>query len=340
MKYVLSGFLIAFAVVALTAAQDRTGDRHTRWSTTENGRQLRVETVGTIELTDDERDIKTVSPDGFFELSSKGWLSLFGQRYIVRGNADGTVTRVLMSAATEHPIDEAARAWIGNTLQNMVRQGFLAEARARRILTEQGPAGVLDAAADISSDFAQAKYFSVLATQSPIDRPNAERALRMAADDIGSDFELARVLIAFLDVITIDDAISPVFVEATRSIGSDFEHSRVLQALIAKQPHTTAVVNAVVTSSTTIGSDFEKSRVFRDLAGGMRLDASSLVGLIRASGSIGSDFEHSRVLRQIASSQPLDEASRREIVDSARHIGSDYERTRVLASLVQGSTLR
>jgi hypothetical protein len=113
MKHVLSGFLISSAVVAVTAAQDRTssmiGDRHSRWSTTENGRQLRVDTFGTIELTDDERDIKTVSPNGFFELSSKGWLSLFGQRYIVRGNADGTVTRVLMSAATERPIDEAIR---------------------------------------------------------------------------------------------------------------------------------------------------------------------------------------------------------------------------------------
>lgn len=343
MKRAAAGVLTSIALAGVAAAQNRpstTGESRSRWSTSINGRQISVDSVGTIELTDDDRDIESISPDGYFEMSARGWLSLFGQRYIVRSNSDGALTRVHRLGASERPIDAAARAWIGDTLQQLIREGFAAESRIRRILAQQGPAGVLDAAANISSDYAQAKYFSVLAAQGQIDRPNAERALRLAGEDIGSDFELARVLIAFVDVITMDDAMAPVFVEATRSIGSDFEHARVLLALIAKQPHTTAVVNAVLASSTAIGSDFEKARVFRELAEGTSLEASAVVGLIRASGSIGSDFEHSRVLRQIAGSQSLDETGRREIIDSARKIGSDYERTRVLAALVQGGALR
>ena len=342
MKHVVAGFLTSIALVGVAAAQNRpslTGESHSRWSTSINGRQISVDSVGAIELTDDERDIKSIAPNGSFEMSSRGWLSLFGQRYIVRSNADGTLTRVQMLGASEHPIDAAARAWIGDTLQHLIREGFAAESRVKRILAQQGPAGVLDAAASISSDYVQAKYFMLLAAHGQLDRATAERALRQAGEDIGSDFELARVLNAMIDAITLDEAMTPVLVQSLRSIGSDFEHSRVLRTLIARRGATTAVVNVVLMSSTTIGSDFEKSRVLRELAERRDLDAPAVLGLIRASGSINSDFEQSRVLRQIAGTQVLDETSRREIVDSARRIGSEYERTRVLAALVQGSPL-
>lgn len=343
MKRIILVLLMAIGVMAFIAAQDRPSPQsnqgHLRWTTSENGRVVRVESYGAIELTDDDRDVKSVPPGGWFELSSRNWLSLFGQRYIVLGNADGTVTRTFAMGATERPIDAAARAWIGDTLQRLVNDGFAAEARVRRILSQQGPAAVLDAASAISGDYAQATYFRLLAASGRLDRATGERAIRRAGEEIGSDFELARVLMALIDVVPIDDAVAPVFVEATRGIGSDFEHSRVLRAFIAREQHTTAVVNAVLTSSTTIGSDFEKSRVLRELAETSALEASSVLGLIRAAGSIGSDFEQSRVLRQIAGRHELDATNRQAIVETAGRIGSEYERDRVLA-LVQGGALR
>lgn len=343
MKHAVTGFLISIALVGVAAAQNRpslTGESHSRWSTSINGRQISVDSVGAIELTDDQRDIRSIAPDGSFEMSSRGWLSLFGQRYIVRSGPDGQLVRRHMLGASEHPIDEAARAWIGDTLQHLLREGFAAESRVRRILTRQGPSAVLDAAAEMSNDYVRGTYLKLLATRAQLDRATAERALRQAGADIRSDFELAGVLIAFLDRITLDEAMAPAFVEATRSIGSDFEHSRVLRALIANQAHTPAIVNAVLTSSTGIGSDFEKSRVLRELAERRDLESSSVLGLIRAAGSIGSDFEQSRVLRQIASTQPLDDANRRAMLETARRMGSEYERTRVLSSMVQSGALR
>jgi hypothetical protein len=344
MKRVVAALLIALGVASSVAAQNRssaaTDAGRSRWTTNDDGRQIRVRSSGTFELTDDDRDVKSVPPGGYFELSSRNWLSLFGRRYVVRGNEDGTVTRTFSAGASELPIDAAARAWIGDTLQSMIRQGFAAEARVKRILAQQGPSGVLDAASDISNDYGQAIYFRLAAELGQLDPATAARAFRQAGEEIGSDFELARVLVALIQVVPIDAAMAPAFIEATRSIGSDFEHSRVLRTLIASQRHTTAVVSAVLTSSTGIGSDFEKSRVLRELAEGNDLEASSVVGLIRAAGSIGSDFEQSRVLRQIVSTQPLDETSRQTLIDAAGRIRSEYERTRVLSSMVQSGSLR
>src|SRR5262245_47222182 len=148
MRHAVAGFLISIALVGVAAAQTRpslTGESRSHWTTSLNGRVISADTLGAIELTDDERDIKSIPPNGYFEMSSRGWLSLFGHRYIVRSSPDGTLTRVHMLGASEHPIDPAARAWIGETLQYLVREGFAAESRVKGILARQGPAGVLDA---------------------------------------------------------------------------------------------------------------------------------------------------------------------------------------------------
>src|SRR6185295_7806031 len=122
-------------------------------STGDGWTRLRVDAHGLIELTDDEKDIKSVAPNGSFEMSSKGWLSLFGQRYLVIGNPDGTTTRRFSVGGVERPLDAEARVWIADTIQHLVRNGFGAEARVARIISQQGPKGVLDAISALGSDF-------------------------------------------------------------------------------------------------------------------------------------------------------------------------------------------
>jgi hypothetical protein len=123
------------AAMGPTSAQDRPDEGRQSWTLSigTGWTRLHVEARGRVELTDDERAIKSVSPNGSFEISSKGWLSLFGQQYLVRGNADGTTTRRLSVGGAERPIDAEARAWIADTIQRLVRNGFGAEARIARI---------------------------------------------------------------------------------------------------------------------------------------------------------------------------------------------------------------
>lgn len=308
----------------------RTGDHWTR---------LRMNARGRIQLTDDEKDVKSVSPNGSLEISSKGWLSLFGQRYVVRGNADGTTTRRFSIGGLERPIDAEARAWIAETIQHMVRSGFDAEARVARILASQGPDGVLAEISRLDGDFVQARYFALLFNQSRLDRTVAERALRLAGSQIGSDFELTRVLIEFAEAFPLDDGLAPAFVEAINSIGSDFEHARGLTALMARQP-TPAVTKIVLASAPSIGSDFEKSRVLRELAQKKDIGPEAVLGIVRATATIGSDFEQSRVLLGLITSQPIDAPTRQALLDTTGRIGSDHERGRVMSAMLREGALR
>jgi hypothetical protein len=313
-----------------------------RWtiSTGTGWTRLHVEARGRVELTDDERDIKSVSPNGSFEISSKGWLSLFGQRYLVRGDADGTTTRRFSIGGVDRPIDAEARAWIGDTIQRLVRNGLGAAARVARILAQQGANGVLDDISRLDGDFTKALYFAWLFKQPRLDHPTAERALRQAAREIGSSFELARVLVAFAEAGPLDDTIAPTFVEAVNAIGSDFERARVLMSLLASERPAPPVVKAVLGSTSRIGSDFEKARVLGRLAQKKDLGTDTLLGLIRATASIGSDFEQSRVLLGLIAAQPIDVATRQALLEVTARIGSDHERGRVMSAMLREGAFR
>ena len=295
--------------------------------------RLHVEARGRVELTDDERDIKSVSPNGSFEISSKGWLSLFGQHFLVRGNADGTTTRRLSIGGVERPIDAEARAWIADTIQRLVRNGFGAEARVARIFAQEGPTGVLDEISRLDNDFSRTRYFIWLLKQPRLDRPTAERALKQAGREIGSSFELARTLVAFAEARPLDDSNAPAFVGAVNAIASDFERARVLMTLVDSERPTPAAVKVVLESTPRIGSDFEKARVLGRLAQKKDLGADTLLALIRATASIGSDYEQSRVLLQLIAAQPIDVATRQALQEVTARIGSDHERARVMSAM-------
>jgi len=308
--------------------------------TSDGWTRLRVEARGRIELTDDEKDIKVVSPNGSFEISSKGWLSLFGQRYVVHGNTDGTTTRRFSVGGLYKPIDAEARAWIADAIDRLVANGFGADARVARIIAQRGPAGVLDEIPRFGGAFTKARYFTLLFKQSRLDAPTAARALRQAGREIGSAFELAGVLITFAELFPLDDTIAPAFLDATNSIGSAFEHARVLISLIARERPTAAAVKVVLASTPRIGSDFEKARVLDRLAQNRDLGADAVLGIVRAATSIGSAFEQSRVLLQVIHSQPIDDATRKALLETTGRIGSDHERGRVMSAMLREGAVR
>jgi hypothetical protein len=351
------------------------GDDHSvHWGSSNDWTRLRVDVRGHIELTDDDRDVKNVSPNGYFELSSRRWFSFFGRRYEVRGGADGTLSRRFTVNGVERPVDAQTRAWIGDVIQRLVRNGFDADARVARILARQGPAGVLDAISRVSSDFARAIYFGQLVRQARLDATNARRALSQAGQEIHSDFELARVLMAFVDTMTIDETIGAALVGATDALGSDFEHARVLTRLLAREPRTLTIAKVTLASSLQIGSDFEKSRV---LAGFVQaygvdgttsdpfftvvrtiqsdferyrvlsllvqrkgIDDNTVLGIVQVASSIGSDFHKAQVLLQVVASQPGGGATKQALLEAAGRIGSGYERGLVLSAMLREGALR
>jgi hypothetical protein len=345
--FVRVGFIAAVAVLAVEAGGCRrdgwltwttrfTGATdhvlHTVW--TDGWTRVSVTVRGDVEFTDDEHDVSSISPNGSFELTARGWLSLFGRRYDVRPLPDGTLSRRFMVNGTERPRDAAARALISAAIGRLVAQGYAADARVARLLAEQGPAGVLELIPRLPSDYLRMVYFRYLLERATLDDAMAERMLTQAAVHIHSPFQLARTLEAFVEHEPMSDAVAPALVAATNAIRSDFQRTEVLARLIVMVPRTEAGAMIALASSAAIGSDFLKARVLTRFLATYDVDNTTAEPFFAAVRMIKSDFERSRVLSSLAKRQDLDSATVVRIVQAASSIRSDSQKSRLLLRLI------
>ena len=98
------------------------------WSN--NGEKLEVRYDGEFEFTDDDMDVKTMSPGGQLRISDGGWLKGHSVEFTADGS--GKITRKYWSGSTERPFEPEGRQWLSQKLPRFVRQsGIGAKARAQ-----------------------------------------------------------------------------------------------------------------------------------------------------------------------------------------------------------------
>jgi hypothetical protein len=268
------------------------------WSHKDNGVLVEIRVEGQVVFTDDYTDIKSVSEDGLFQArDERGGVAR--KLRVVRGD-DGGVKRSYFVNGRARELDAEGRAWLSKFLIEAVRgSGLDAKARVVRILRERGVRGVLDEISLIKSDYARRIYFETLIKEGALSGDDLESALRQAARQIDSDYELAVFLIEATDNFLRMDKLIPVFFEATKKISSDYEHHRVLSAVVEKKPGR-RVLSPMLESASAISSDYEKASFLIEAATLYLSEASLRSAFLKTINSISSDYERGRVLSVVA----------------------------------------
>lgn len=342
------------------------------WS--DDTRKFSMRGRGEFEFSDDDTDITRVTPGGYLTLEERTGFDR--TRLDIVAGANGGLQRTFIRNGQAVSYEPEGRAWLAKKVPDLVRRtGFGAEARVRRIVAKQGPAGVLDEVSKIDSDFVKRLYLSKLIDLRSIDAPTLSRLITQAGREIKSDFELATMLItvAKSQLLTTDDQ-RVAYVVATQTIQSSFEHRRALEPLVESGPlaepvqkalfdsaariesdfelatllikvgkHqtlTSGAADAYAAASTTIDSDFELRRALTPLISqGPALSATTQRILFGAASGIQSDFELATLLIELLERHRLDEASREPFFTAVDSLQSDFERGRVLKALAKGGSL-
>ena len=110
------------------------------WS---DGKQkLEIKYDGAVEFTDDDSDVKSLSPADYLKIREGGWTSAHTVEFEADGS--GAIRRRYWEGSSEKPFDPQGKAWLSQTLPRIIRQtGIGAPARVARILKAKGAAGVL-----------------------------------------------------------------------------------------------------------------------------------------------------------------------------------------------------
>jgi beta-lactamase regulating signal transducer with metallopeptidase domain len=297
---------------------------HRSFSWSNNGERLEVKYDGEAEFTDDDTDVKRLSPGGLLRIKD-GWL--FPSHTVEFSlDGEGNIRRRFWAGMSERPFDPEGRQWIAAMLPRFIRQtGIGAPARVARILKAKGPAGVLQEIALIEGSYGKKLYFSELLKAPSLDPVGVRQVLAQAGREIDSDFELASLLIDSADRLMVDDQSRQAYFEASRSIDSDFEMRRVYSSALKRGSLAPAALGALLSASSKIESDFEQASLLIDVARSQALDGTTRPLFFSALGTVDSDFEHRRVLGALAARQNLAPETTAAMLGSAASVSSDFE---------------
>lgn len=288
-----------------TKPTGKTEERNTiTWTHSVDGVKIEVRIDGKVEFTDDYTDIQSVSTDGsFLAIDERGGTT---RKLLVKQDAGGRLKRSFSIDGRSREFDAQASAWLKEFLLMATREGGLdAEARVQKILRQRGAQGVLDEISLLKTDYARRIYFDWLIKNGNLGRDVLQRSLRQAAREITSDYELKMFLVGHTEAFLRDDALVPVFFEATKKIGSDYERGRVLSAALKNSLNNRAL-SLMLESAVGITSDYEKAKFLIEAAPLYLDDKGLRARYLETIRSISSDYERGRVLSVVAKRTPLD----------------------------------
>ena len=312
------------AVVALSGGSQT----HATYSYSNNGEKFEVRYDGEVEFTDDDTDVKQLSPGGYLRIRDGGMLtSLVGGHTVeFKADASGNITHRFWVGSSERPFEPEGHKWLASVLPRFIRQtGIGAPARVARILKAKGPAGVLAEISLIEGSWGKRRYFTELLKATSLDAATVRQLLVQAGREIDSDFELASLLIDNADKLLVDDATRQAFFDASKSIDSDFEMRRVFSTIVKRGTLSPALLASLLSTSRNIDSDFEEASLLVDVAKLQPLDATTRPAFFSALDTVQSDFEHRRVLSSLATHGDLPQETVSAMLISGASVSSDFE---------------
>jgi len=120
------------------------------------------EARGSIEFTDDDRDVKTISPGGYVLIEAGTWLRT-ERSYEVRPDSSGSLSRTYRLGGRARAMDADAQAWVAAGILTLIREtGAGAGSRIERLLRQGGPPAVLREISEIHSDGSKREYLQEL----------------------------------------------------------------------------------------------------------------------------------------------------------------------------------
>jgi beta-lactamase regulating signal transducer with metallopeptidase domain len=306
------------------------GSRNVDWHWSDGLRSRDLRMSGEIEFTDDESDIKSISPGGWFSFEeSRGFSS---RRYQAMADGSGQISRRYLVDGREKPFDDEGRAWLRSVIPELLREtGIDAPARVRRILRQGGAQAVLAEIAKIQSNGSRRRYIQELVPIGNLSTTQFQDLLRLVRN-IQSDGDKSGTLI-FLAPYTLKDNLRDYVFDAVSTIHSSGDRRRVL-IKFAEQDPSRATLAAAARSAEGIASDGDKAGVLIELAAHYRGNEDMRRPFFRAVESINSAGDRSRVLMAVIAAGADQKETLADALRTSAAIHSDGDKARVLVHAV------
>jgi hypothetical protein len=262
---------------------------------TNDGETHRVRGHGRFEFTDDDADVKSLSPGGYLDIEET--TSAGSARVEFQAQPDGTIQRRWWKNGHEASFEPEGRAWLRVHLREVMRRaGLAAEARVARILRAQGPGGVLNEVSQCPSDYVKRVYLTLLVGTQPLDAMTLTGLLAQTNREVRSAYDRRVILttVAAHRVPTEDARLA--YVDVTRGTRSDYDRRVALEALLKAERLSVPVLRAVLASTMEMQSAYDGRTVLEHIAATQQLTGDLRQLYIEAADKLRSQYDRGRAL--------------------------------------------
>ncbi|HWB26193.1 MAG TPA: hypothetical protein VG738_11970 [Chitinophagaceae bacterium] len=287
----------------------------------ETGR-LRLETRGEITFTDDEKEIKTISDDGYVKFKKNG------NSISARPGTGDEIVYVVNDGSPRTVLSENEKLILARAIKEMINVGFDAKRREERLYSNGGANAVLDAVHNLRSDYVKRLYLEYLISGSSVTQNEITDVVRRIGNELNSDYDkstlLQKIPVSYLQ----DEQTASAYLDAVSTINSDYEKDNCLK-LIVDQPLTPDQYNYALTAIGNINSDYDKANVLKQLISHGVPSENNTNNFLIVTNNIGSDYEKANVLKALLVQGSPVGTSFTKFLDVTDGINSDYEKTEV-----------
>jgi hypothetical protein len=329
-------FLIAitghFAAGQVISVRSTGNNEKTVWNHSNGISNFNVEVRGKIELTDDDKDIKSISSDGYLEINK----TVFGSRRTLIVTPQGnSLKREYYESRTSMPFEPEGRKWMNEILPELVRSTTIgAEGRVNRFFKQGGANAVLGEINRLESDYVKAHYANLLMGLNVPAKDYATIISRIA-DTIDSDYYLADFLQKNLTKFLSNKEATDAVFAACGKMDSDHYKTEVIKEALRNQSASPEAIRSILAASSKMESDHYKTEVLTTLMKQGNLTDATVSEMINASKSIESDYYRSVVLNRALAKAGLSATSYQRVLESVKDIDSDHYKTEVITNLLK-----
>ncbi|MEX1241497.1 MAG: hypothetical protein WEB30_17380 [Cyclobacteriaceae bacterium] len=308
------------------------GKQTYRWSRSGVMTDFTIELRGKIELTDDDKDIKSISNDGYLEISK----TVFGSKrsIVIESLGDGKVKKEYYEGRSKMPWEPNGKTWLAEILPEVVRSSTIgAESRVNRFFKKGGARAVLAEIENLKSDHVAAHYANLLMNR-PVPPNDYALIIGGVSGKVDSDHYIAAFLQKHAGKFMQQKGATTAFFNATKKMDSDHYKTNVISSALKDYQGPSENLKIALQTAAEMDSDHYITEVLTALLKQSNLTDDTLTELINTTKAVESDHYRTVVLTRALDRPGLSDASHKRLLESVKGMSSDHYITQVIQHLM------
>ena len=303
-----------------------------RYINIENNKREELYYDGKIALTEDLKDIKSISPNGYLKYVRS--VKDDTRRLEITSDAQGNLSRSYTENGKKVAYEPAGREWLQQVMPDlMANTGIGVEELVKNTYKKSGAKGVLAEAEKVNSEHGKLRFVNHLLQLPNLKPAEVKQSLQFVDRHVSSDYERRKVLGSVSSENLSDKEVVSSYLQVSNKIDSDYERRKALLYLLETPKLSNESMALALEQTGKISSDYEKSKVLQQLAAKPDFIQHNYKSAFAIIDKISSDYEKSKSINFVLKNQPLSDAQYKELLPVVSRISSDYEKKKVMSAL-------